>query len=217
MKEFIVPDTHPNDPPVKFLDVERSIQMFILRRELQHEGMYAHVNWKWVNPFVEWINGRRVLEIMSGPGHLAKALREKGVNVTATDSHSYIIATHNPNATGIIKGDKWQFVTHVERLGANRAIAKYGKWCDVLLVSWPYMNDAAYYALKAINRVNPNALVVYIGEWRGWTGSDNFHNHFQEIPDPSFRAVYSNYMQWNEVKDKPYLGRYFENQENIPI
>ena len=62
---------------------------YLHRNNLQEAGMFAYVSWKWVNPFVRWIGKRKVLEVMAGAGYLTYALREKGVDVIATDNKSW--------------------------------------------------------------------------------------------------------------------------------
>jgi hypothetical protein len=169
-----------------------------MKREvyLDH-GMFAFVCWDWVNPFVEWIGDRKVLEIMSGAGWLSKALREKGVNVIATDNLSWW------------KYHEWTQVTKIEKINAIQAINRYGKDVEILIVSWPDMTPQAYRALRQIRRVNPKCLVVYIGEYDGCTADDNFFDHFYEIEDDLlFNKAAKKFKAWPGLRDYLRLGQY---------
>jgi hypothetical protein len=178
------------------------IENIKLKMKCNEKGMYTYVSWKWINPFVEWIAGRKCLEIMAGAGYLSYALREKGVSVIATDNMSW----H--------KKGEWNLVTDVEKLTANKAIAKYGKKVDIVIMGWPYMDDFAFKALRNLYYVNPKALMVYIGEsCGGCTADDKFFNHFDHISDLEFERVCSNYEQFTGMHDYPYLGRYKPNEK----
>jgi hypothetical protein len=178
------------------------IEGLMLKDECNQKGMYTFVSWKWINPFVEWIGGRKCLEIMAGAGYLSYALRQKNVDIISTDNMSW----HE-------KG-KWSLVTEVEKCTANQAIRKYGKKVDIVIMGWPYMDDYAYKALKLLYYVNPKALMVYIGEsWGGCTADDNFFNHFEHVSDLEFEKVSSKFEQFAGMHDYPYLGRYKQNQK----
>jgi hypothetical protein len=168
-----------------------------LKMECNDKGMYAFISWKWINPLVEWIGNRKCLEIMAGAGYLSYALREKNISVIATDDMSW----HEKM--------KWELVTKVEKLTANQAIFKYGKQVDIVIMGWPYMDDFAFKALRYLHRINPNALMMYIGESiEGCTADYNFFQHFDVINDHKFNKVKINYEQFLGIHDQPYLGRY---------
>ncbi|MEK1828961.1 hypothetical protein AAAC51_07380 [Priestia megaterium] len=48
-----------------------------LKNAYNQAGMYAFISWQWVTPFIEWLNGRKVLEVMAGRGWWTYALRQK--------------------------------------------------------------------------------------------------------------------------------------------
>lgn len=60
----------------------------------RYHAMYAVIDYEWVEPLAEWIKRTIAvgewgcLEIMAGRGWLARALREKGVSVDASDNGS---------------------------------------------------------------------------------------------------------------------------------
>ena len=160
-------------------------------------GMYAFVCWDWVNPLTEWIGKRKVLEIMAGAGWLAKALRSKGIDVIATDDHSWI------------DEKRWPLQTEVERLSALKALKKYGRSVDIVICSWPYMNNDAYHALRLLGKINPAAIFLYIGEWEGGcTASNKFFEHYGLIEQEQFKKVTRAYKSWWCMHDRIYLGRY---------
>lgn len=176
---------------------ETFMHSFTDKQEWNNRGMYAFVSWKWVIPFVKWINGRKCLEVMAGAGWLSLALRQKGVDVIATDNMSW----H--------KLKRWKNVTPVEPLSAKKAIEKYGAEIDIMIIGWPYMDDHAYYALKLLHKLNPNANVVYIGEGDGGcTASPKFFKHFREEEDQEFDQVAKEYERFYGMHDYMFLGRY---------
>lgn len=130
-----------------------------VRIEYVELGMFAFVSWRWVNPFVEWLDGRKCLEVMAGRGILAKALRQKGIGCIATDDFSW------SKKEGF---EQWKNpVTDVEKMDAVQAVETYGGLVDVLVMSWPRMDNTAYQVIKRLHEVNPDVLIVYIGEGGG--------------------------------------------------
>jgi hypothetical protein len=203
MDEYIIPDRMPSPYQDTFgFDLDLYSTAHEARQKHIKEGGFAFVSWRWVNPFVEWIGNRRCLEVMAGRGVLAYALRQKGVNVIVTDDYSWFNGRY----------DGWnKTLVDVEKIDAIAAVKKYGKEIDILIMSWPYMDNTAYRVIKELYAVNPKAVVVYIGEGPGGcTADDEFHNHFEEIGDKSFNRVVACFERWNGLHDKPYLGRYAE-------
>lgn len=203
MDEFKIPDEFPKEYSDRFgYDlgaIKRSSTAFDLKGQWNRKGMFAFVAWEWVIPFVEWIAGRKCLEIMAGCGWLGKALREKNVDIIVTDDMSW----H--------KTPEWKLVTEVENLEASEAVKKYGKDIEIIIISWPYMNDHAYKAIKELNYINTNCLIVYIGECEGGcTASENFFNHFLYLNDDKFDKATENFHSWWGIHDQLHLGRYKE-------
>jgi len=169
----------------------------LLKEECNKKGMYAFVSWRWIEPFAEWIDKRKCLEIMAGAGYLSWALREKGVDIIATDNMSW----H--------KKKGWSNVTIIEELSAINAIQKYGKDVELVIMAWPYMDDDAHKALKLLSKVNPSALMVYIGEGPcGCTANEKFFNAFSEVADPRFELVAGKYETFDYMHDEMKLGKY---------
>lgn len=174
-----------------------SLSAFTQREAWINRGMYAFVCWQWVDPLARWIGQQNVLEVMAGAGWLAKALREKGVNVIATDDYSWHLER------------KWPIVSPVEKLGAIEAVKKYGASCDILILSWPYMDDTAFNVINELYQVKPDCLIIYIGEdFGGCTASEEFFDHFEDINDADFKSVSDNYKAWPGLHDTIRLGKF---------
>ncbi len=160
-------------------------------------GMFAFVCWDWVNPFATWIGNRRCLEVMSGAGWLAKALREKNIDIIATDDYSW----------GKRRG--WSVISEVIEMNAVSAILNYAHQCDILIISWPYMNDDAYHAIKTAHDTNPAMLIVYIGEGAGGcTANDKFFEYFEEIELQEFDEVRNQFKSWWGIHDTISVGKF---------
>lgn len=170
---------------------------FYVKEACRNRGMYAFVSKEWTEPFAKWIGKRKVLEVMSGAGWLAKALSEQGVDVMATDNYSWI----NKN--------NWDVIHPVGRAKAVRAIREMGADMDILLISWPYMDNQAYYAIKNWDALNPGKLIVYIGEFgEGCTANKLFFDHVEIIESKKFSKAVENYKSWWGIHDSVYLLKY---------
>lgn len=199
----LTPDyTIPSSIPFDLTDsspfsMDSTLQSYKERDKWLKLGMFAFVCWDWVIPFTAWIGNRRCLEVMSGAGWLAKALREKNIDIIATDDYSW----------GKRKG--WPVVSEVIEMNAMSAILNYAHQCDILIISWPYMNDDAYHAIKAAHDTNPTMLVVYIGEGDGGcTASDRFFEHFEEIEQQEFNEIKDQFKSWWGIHDTISVGRF---------
>lgn len=189
----------PDKIPVDDSNWRVSLSRIILREEWIEKGMFAFVSHRWVKPFADWIGKRQVLEVMAGAGWLARALREYKIDVIATDDYSW----H--------KKRDWKMQTDVEEIQAADAITKYGKKADILIISWPHMDSAAYEAIKLMIEVNPETLVVYIGEDEGGCTADTlFFEHFSEIWDEQFKKAAELFQRWPGMHDYIKLGKYYE-------
>lgn len=206
-----IPDKMPkytSNSLYSFMDADRDPFGFMkesrLRQAYIDKGMFGFVSWKWINPFVEWIGNRKCLEVMAGRGWLSHALREKGVEVIATDNFSW----HN----GEVYSSWKNTVTSIEEIDAVSAVEKYASEIDIVIMCWAFMDNIAYETIKKLHEINPNALVVFIGEGAGGcTANDNFFNHFQRITnDELFEKAANNYEHWDCLHDRLILGQYEE-------
>ena len=134
------------------------------------------------------IKGGRVLEIMSGPGLLARHLRDAGVDLMATDNFWWY-DNH--------KRMCWELFSYVERLDALKAIRKYGSKVDFVLMSWPeYDSPLAAMCVEEIRKVNPDLKLIYIGEGGGGCcANDEFFDML------SYSCVDIHFDSWFGIQD----------------
>lgn len=183
-----IPEQYPPDIGMEspFLEYFRSAYIQLMG--------YSLVSKNWVRPLAAFIGKRKVLEIMSGTGALAKALQDEGVDVTATDDYSW-------KATF---AGQW---TKVEKRDALKAISKYGKATDFILMSWPYLDDTALKVLQRMRRVNPDCRLIYIGEPKGGCNADDafFDAVVSDEDDSALNHVREVYPCWYGFCDTVHL------------
>lgn len=182
-----VPDETPN-----WFELEQ----YCSRDFCTRRGMWALVDMQWTKCLADWIGSRSVLEIMAGRGWLAQALSRHGINITATDDYSWNqqhiaqpVPVHQP----------------VLHYSASRAVTLLQ--ADILLVSWPPMNSKAL--ARACHIWGPDRPIIYIGEWHGCTGTDQFARDFHLI-----HAVYDfvDMPSWSGMHDNVNVGHYKRNR-----
>ena len=177
----------------------RSLSSSLMLRDIM-KGLAGCVlpTQKWVTPLAKWLEGKKCLEIMSGCGSLAKALQDKGIDVTPTDNFKE--HTYDSWATNL-----W---TPIENIDCLDAISKY-KDVDIIIMSWPYVNDTCVKVLRKMREVNPKAQLLYIGEgYDGCTACDEFFDELVEITDDKeFNAVAEKYETYYGDRDKLWLVR----------
>jgi len=161
------------------------------RSECTSRGMWALVYKNFAQQLASWIGKRTVLEVMAGRGWLAKALSEYGIDIVATDNHSW--------------DEKHSKMVDVFPIVVMDAIeAAKMSLHEVLIISWPFMDDIAYNTIKAWGKDRP---IVYIGEWEGGcTASDLFFSHFVD----DYKAPEIRLAQWDGLRDFVYIGHYSE-------
>lgn len=176
---------------------ELGIESRIYRDLIVLNSGHAFLAEEWVQPLAKWIGNRPCLEIMAGSGALSCVLARNGVNIIATDDGSW--ATQYSSWFS----NPW---TNVEKLNCVDAIAKYASECAIIICSWPYMDDNAYLALLEMRKVNPSAVMIYIGEeHNGVTASDLFFNTLIQVEDEEFVAAIKSYKSSYDLNDHPYL------------
>lgn len=189
-----IPESYP-----KFMVNEFDIIGF--RGVFIKEIGFSLVSTSWIKPLAKWIGNRKVLEVMSGCGSLSYALKQEGVEIIATDNFSW-------------KGDgnSWnkdkKYWSNIENIDCVKAVKKYSKDVDIIIMSWPYMDDNAYKVLLEMRKQNPDCVLIYIGEgYGGCTADDQFHEaiYEKEIDDESFDEAINNYQQWFGIHDFPIL------------
>jgi phospholipid N-methyltransferase len=152
-----------------------------------------------VTPTLEWsrtmkrlIGKGTVLEVGAGTGLLAKYLNSVGVNIIATDDFSW----HKR------KDFSWNQYFEVKKLDFKEAIRKYR--ADYLLLCWPpYNSSFAREAAELFTKLNPSGQIIYIGEIRGCTADDEFHDNIIRYDLPE--EINDLYPQWVGIHDNVYL------------
>jgi hypothetical protein len=144
----------------------------------------------WLNPLADRLQGRKVLEIMSGPGHLGAELSARGVDIICTDDYSWY------TMHGRVLDYPVQMLSDID------AIEKY-RHSDVLLCSWPPYQGEEF--TEACRAWGPKKDIVFIGEGeRGCTADDSFFDGFRSdecIPMTS----------WDGIHDNVEIGRFYDN------
>lgn len=173
----------PPHPPSTCCDPEvLSIERIQLRERAIAMGMYALVSFDWVAKLHEWVDGRRVLEVMSGRGWLAKALQELGTDIVASDNDSWFEKA--PPLVRRVKADAKQM--------ARASTA------DILLMSWPPYDEPI--AAKTAAAWGSTRPIVFIGEDAdGCTADERFFKGFEVIqrhPIP----------RWPHIQDQLHIG-----------
>lgn len=133
---------------------------------------YAIITKPWLKDMAVILKDKKVLEVACGNGMLTKGLRDEGIDVIATN---HDVST-NADGYSIFVSRPW--IDDIEIIDAVEAVYKYGKDVDYILLSWPpYNNKLDLSILKAMRKVNPNCILIIIGEEvGGYTGSIDFYN-----------------------------------------
>ncbi len=170
----------------------------ILRDTFLELSGYCLVAYDWVRPLSKWIGDRACLEVMCGCGCLAKALQDCGVDIVATDDFSWT------NHDQCWFQNPW---TEIEKISAVEAIRKYGAQVSLILVSWPYRDGTALAVLREMRIQNPEAQMIFIGEWNGATANEDFFREARRINDVGFYQAIEKFRQHTTINDFPYLIR----------
>lgn len=161
------------------------------------DSEYCWLSYNWIHPLARWIGSRRCLEIMCGSGALSYALRTCGVQAIATDNFSW-----KKNFGGWYERP-W---TEIKQMDCLEAIRVYGPQTDLVVCSWPYMDDTCYHALLEMRKVNPAAQMLYIGEPAGGaTASKAFFDAVTPVADEGFQAAVEGFRSAYMLKDMPML------------
>lgn len=166
-----VPKEYPfnNDDLFTMRDVRESLLKNYMKTILNQFGMWAIVDLTWTKELANFLGDRRVLEVMAGVGWLAKALKEHGIDVVATDDASW------QDCHTLAQGG--QTVTEVGKLDALDAV-KANPQAEVLVVSWPAYKDRAI--VDVCDEWGCERPIIYIGESSGGcTACAEFFDHFE--------------------------------------
>jgi len=165
------------------------------RNENVKELGYANLSMESIRELSLLLRGYKVLSIGSGVA-LNEAILQKIYDITTIATDPFL--THNTTPDKVYM--------KVQNMTAQQAIMKHGDKHDVLLLSWPYINnddDWDFQALKLFHQLYPTKKFVYIGEEKGGcTGTSSFHdylnNHFtlcSEITYPNWALPLHGYAE----------------------
>lgn len=146
-----IPETFPEHPDCFFdfseTNLKKDTIMMLVRSYCQSIGYYGVVTKDYCKELKDYIGDKKVLEIMSGRGFLAKGLSEEGVYVKATDDLSW---SNMKNS-----------VFNIENQSAIDAVKQNKDNFDILLISWPPFNE---YAINdVIKEWGSKKEILYIG------------------------------------------------------
>lgn len=156
---------------------------------------YALVTKKWIDPLANFLKDKKCIELFAGLGTITKALKDKGIDIIATDSYEWVNAGHQFANN--------RFWTDIEMIDALKAIEKY-KDADYFIISWcPYCSEASYEALMKMREIAPNARLIHIGEnYEGCTDSDKFFENIEVVDDEYFiNNISYNFDSWDGIHD----------------
>lgn len=151
----------------------------------------------------------KVLEVMSGTGYMAMALRQEGVDIIPTDNKTW---------AGFEGRKTW---VDVETIDAVKAVHKYAKDVDFVLMSWPpYMDPIGYHVWLAIQEeikaLNKNIRLVLIGEGiGGCTGDDDLNDGVYAHVDWDLSEICNqHFAQFPGIHDDIQVIDYFKTRED---
>lgn len=201
LRRHEIPESYPEADGSSSLFGAHSLDegSLLIRDEGIHLCGFCWLSYNWIRPLAHWIGSRRCLEIMCGSGALSYALQTCGVQVAATDSFGW-----EKNFSGWYERP-W---TDIQQVDCLEAIRTYGTQTDLVICSWPYMDDTCYQALLEMRKANPTAHMLYIGEPAGGaTASKAFFEAVESVEDEGFEESVQEFRSAFMLKDRPMLFR----------
>ena len=156
-------DAFFNGSILRFLDVDIIVSK-LYAKEYGNVILYE----EFMGELVKFLEGKKVLSIMSWIGTLQYHLKKRGIDIIATD-------------LGILP-DNNRSVINMDTVDA---VGLYGKEVDyVLCANPPFLSDEPRRAIKVMRKVNPDLVMIYIGEDRGgWSANYEFFNTVKCVRD----------------------------------
>jgi len=138
-------------------------QKQLLMPLVQPKGIYCFYSRELLEELCALIGDRTCLEIGAGDGTLAGFLDEKGINICATDDHSWKHAIEYPQT--------------VERLGAKPALIKYQP--QAVICSWPPPGNTFEQKIFSTRSVELYVVIgsrhrFAAGNWDDYSAQDRF-------------------------------------------
>lgn len=165
-----------------------------IREKFISNGMYALITTDFLDALAYVLKDKHVLEIMSGRGYLSRGLADRNITIHTVDDMSWRDQLGWPNKSYI----------KTEKLDAIKSVAKYGKYVDVIIMSWcPYQSTIDNEVLEMMREVNPNCTLLVISEGSGGCiGSDLFHSNANTV-FPEVSIFLNKYFEsWDGIHDR---------------
>lgn len=187
----------PFQPAVSYQGLDKSFsKSYMLRNEYIKSYGFVLVTAETLQSLVNYLQGKKVLEVGAGTGYLANKLADCGIDIVATD-----IATSTDSNNynfGVISDS----VVHAK--GSDAITSDF----DVVIMSWPcYDTD---FATSVANALKPGQTLLYQGEGIGGCTADNsfFDIVFGDNWQRDFKTSQSfndNHVQFPGIHDFWYL------------
>lgn len=133
---------------------------------------FAFLTEEFMNSIADIFRGRNVLEVMAGSVYFSYCCKQRGMNVITTDNNDW------SNGKVYWTWKNQSYFNNIEELDAVAAVEKYHGSIDLVVMSWPYMDNNAYLVAKACEKYGIDLL--YIGEDQGGcTADDDFFDFIE--------------------------------------
>ena len=156
---------------------------------------------RFVEELAKFLKGKSVVSVMSGSCTLEKHLISRGINVVCSDTNEWAELEDKYY-------QRWKCrCPNMLKLDAAEAIRYCGKKVDFVLMSWPpYATPAAKKTLEAMREVNPDLIMIYIGEDAGGNcANDEFFDIARNIEDKTFAPVQNAFRSFAGMHDSIWL------------
>ena len=122
-----IPDNFDNlkDNVYRF-NLDEITQNYIFREQCINKIGYVLLSHNLINALAAYLKNKKCLEVMAGCGSISKCLKDKGIDIIATDNYSW------NNHCWFNKNNNW---CDIENIDCVKAIQKYGQSIDYIIIS----------------------------------------------------------------------------------
>lgn len=158
--------------------IVRNFENYLTRSEYIRRS-HCLLTHEFLSEITSYLYGKRIIEVAAGGGWLSEWIERYGVNIIiTTDNLSW--EKHLDVLPRVVKKDAAQTVLEHPS--------------DIVVLSWPYMNDMAY---SVWNAMRSGQELLFIGEGMGGcTANDNF---FESLPSPTY--FFECLLSWEGIHD----------------
>lgn len=164
-------------------------------------SFYSLLPIEWFERFAShpYIKNKKILEIFAGSGILSLGLQFNGVTIHPTDNLSWFkkdeVMGIEDNLDQKHSRHGSIYINDIEQLDALEAVEKYKDDYEVLLFSWPPIDDPiSIEACRMWSTKHPDGIIVYIGETKeGCTGCRELYEEYVTIetfPMYNYRGIH---------------------------